>query len=99
MRSFFAVLICAYFSSVAPPAIAGGLYVAEFATPSMGTAGAGSTALGADASSALHNPATMTRLDSHQLNLGLAPGASFVKFDQDSATPVPGSTTAAIRGA
>jgi long-chain fatty acid transport protein len=73
-------------------ASAGGLYVSEFATPSMGTAGAGALARGADASSALHNPATMTRLDSHQINMGLAPGASIVKFDPDSDTPVSGSS-------
>ena len=73
------------------PANAGGLYTSEFATPSMGTAGAGSLALGADATSVFHNSATMTRLDSHQLNLGLAPGASNVKFDQSSTTPVTGN--------
>jgi long-chain fatty acid transport protein len=73
------------------PAGAGGLYVAEFATPSMNTAGAGAAAWANDASTALHNPAGMTRLDSHQINMGLAPGAAQVKFDQDSDTPVAGN--------
>jgi long-subunit fatty acid transport protein len=46
------------------PAVAGGLYLNEFATPSMGTAGAGAEALADDASTnfAFHNPAGMTRL-------------------------------------
>jgi len=56
----------------------------------MGTAGAGATALGADASTSFHNPAAMTRLDSHQLNIGLAPAVSIVKFDKASTTPVSG---------
>ncbi len=41
------------------PAAAGGLYLNEFATPSMGTAGAGQEAWANDASTnfAFHNPA------------------------------------------
>ncbi len=69
-----------------PPVAAGGLYVSEFATSDMGAAGAGALARGEDAASAVANPSTMTRLDSHQLNLGLAPGASIVKFDKDTGT-------------
>ena len=72
------------------PAGAGGLYAGEFATVDMGAAGAGATARGGDASTALLNPAGMTRLDSHQLNTGLAPGFSVVKFDADSDTPIAG---------
>jgi long-chain fatty acid transport protein len=51
---------------------AGGLYLNEFATPSMGTAGAGQEAYAHDASTnfALHNPAGMTRLDGNQVSLG-----------------------------
>ncbi len=70
--------------ALALPAAAGGLYVGEFATSDMGAAGSGRLARGDDASSAIGNPATMTLLDSHQLNLGIAPGAGLVRFDQDS---------------
>ena len=41
---------------------AGGLYLTEFGTPSLGTAGAGAPAGTDDASTATHNPAAMTRL-------------------------------------
>ena len=43
-------------------AFAGGLYISEFGTPSMGVAAAGSQAVASDASTAFHNPAGMTRL-------------------------------------
>ena len=74
------------------PAAAGGLYVSEFATSDMGAAGSGVLAGGAPGSGATTlNPAVMTLLDSHQLHLGMAPGVSIVKFDQDSDTPVAGN--------
>jgi long-chain fatty acid transport protein len=66
---------------------AGGLYVTDFGTASMGTASAGANAKADDASTVLHNAAGMTRLDDHQLSLGLAPGWATVKFDSD----LPGS--------
>jgi len=66
---------------------AGGIYVPTFGTPSMGTAGAGAQAIADDASTAIHNPAGMTRLDDHQLVGGLAPGFGRVKFDADGDTP------------
>jgi long-chain fatty acid transport protein len=80
------------------PSSAGGLYVSEFGTVEMGAAGSGRTARGEDASSAFGNPATMTRLDSHQLNLGLAPGVSIVRFDQDSTSPGIGSNNGGDQG-
>ena len=46
---------------------AGGLFVSEFGTPTLGTAGAGAPAGTDGASTAIHNPAAMTRLDEHQL--------------------------------
>jgi long-chain fatty acid transport protein len=51
--------------SVFPTATAraGGLYLNEFATPSMGTAGAGAQAWADNASTAFFNPAGMTQLD------------------------------------
>ena len=75
----------------AEPALAGGLYLGEFATPSTGTANAGAGALGRDASTALHNPAAMTELEEHQVLLGLAPGFAEIEFDSDSDTPVAGN--------
>ena len=53
-------------------ALAGGLYLNEFATPSMGTAGAGQQAFANDASTnfAFHNPAGMTRIEGNELSLG-----------------------------
>jgi long-chain fatty acid transport protein len=74
----------------ASAAHAGGLYLSEFGTPSMGTAGAGALAVASDASTALHNPAGMTRLDEHQLMLSVAPGIAVTKFDPAKDTPVPG---------
>ena len=41
---------------------AGGLYLNEFGTPSMGVAGAGASAVASDASTSFHNPAGMTRI-------------------------------------
>ncbi len=54
---------------------AGGFYVNELGTPSMGTAGAGANARADDASTAFHGPAGMTRLGEHQLMLGVAPSS------------------------
>jgi long-chain fatty acid transport protein len=56
----------------------------------MGTAGAGASAIASDASTVLHNPAGMTRLDEHQLMLSAAPGIAVVEFDPAQDTPVPG---------
>jgi long-chain fatty acid transport protein len=55
-------------------ALAGGLYLQEFATTDMGTASAGR-------GTTIHNPAGMTRLKGHQLFGGLGPGAGTTKFD------------------
>ncbi len=70
--------------------IAGGLYVNEFGTPSMGTAAAGANAVAADASTSLHNPAGMTRIKGNQI---MGTGGflySRIEFDPDSDTPIPG---------
>lgn len=77
--------------ALAEPARAGGMYVSEFGTPSLGTAGAGAAAGIDGASTAIHNPAAMTRLDEHQIAVGSALAFSFVEFDPDSGTPVAGS--------
>ena len=72
---------------VATEAMTGGLYVNEFGTSSMGVAGAGANARANDASTALHNPAGMTRLDDHQFMGGLAAGFSEIRFKSDPDTP------------
>ena len=72
---------------LAGPSLAGGLYVPTFGGPSQGTASAGVNAIAQDASTAYANPAGMTRLDSHQTLMGLAPGFATVKFDGDDDTP------------
>jgi long-chain fatty acid transport protein len=84
------VLVCALVLASAP-ALAGGLYVSEFATPDTGTANAGAIARGSDATTSVTNTAAMTRLDDHQLMLGFAPGFMVVEFDPDPATPTGGN--------
>jgi long-chain fatty acid transport protein len=71
---------------------AGGLYLNEFATPSMGVAGAGQEAYANDASTnfAFHNPAGMARLEGNQLSLGIGLLNGTTKFDADSNTPFSG---------
>jgi long-chain fatty acid transport protein len=71
---------------LAGSAQAGGLYVSTFGTSSMGAASAGANAVAEDASTVFHNPAGMTRLDDHQVSVGLAPGFSMVEFDADAQT-------------
>ncbi len=77
----------------AGPTWAGGLYLNEFATPSMGVAGAGAEAVASDASTsfALHNPAGMTRLEDNQFMLGAGFLVGNVEFDPDPNTPIPGN--------
>jgi long-chain fatty acid transport protein len=69
---------------------AGGLYINEFGTPSMGVAGAGANAVASDASTSFHNPAGMTRINGNEL-MGTA-GLLYatVKFDPDADTPITG---------
>ncbi len=70
--------------------IAGGLYINEFGTPSMGVAGAGANAVASDASTSFHNAAGMTRIKGKEL---MGTGGllyATVKFDPDSDTPISG---------
>jgi long-subunit fatty acid transport protein len=69
---------------------AGGLYITEFGTPSTGVANAGAVAVGKDASTAWHNPASMTRLSGTQAMGTAGLLIPNVRFDPDSDTPVPG---------
>jgi long-chain fatty acid transport protein len=71
-------------------AIAGGLYINEFGTSAMGTAGAGAHAYANDASTAFHNPAGMTRIEGRQLSAGAGLILGKVKFDPDADTPIDG---------
>jgi len=69
---------------------AGGLYLNEFGTPSMGVAGAGANAVADDASTSFHNAAGMTRIKGKEL---MGTGGllyATVKFDPDSDTPISG---------
>ena len=76
---------------VASPSRAGGLYLSSFGTPSMGTASAGANAVAHDASTAFQNSAGMTRLDDHELLIGLAPGFAKVEFRQSADSPLIGA--------
>ena len=69
---------------------AGGLYLNEFATPVMGNAGAGSAAEAADASTAFHNPAGMTRVNQKQFMLGFGSFYSDIRFQSDGGVPITG---------
>ncbi len=73
------------------PAQAGGLYINEFATASMGAAGAGAQAIANDASTAFHNPAGMTHLEGSALSLGAGLGVVQTEFDPADDTPIPGN--------
>jgi len=82
------VSLCAFFglTLLTGGAQAGGLYLQEFGTSSMGTAGAGRHAYASDGGTVLHNPAGMTRLEGHTVFAGFGAGGSTIKFDKtDSA--------------
>ncbi len=87
--SFLGLILVASGSSIAG---AGGLYLNEFATPSMGVAGAGAEAVANDASTnfAFHNPAGMTRLEGNSVSLGAGLLVGETEFDTDSDTPFAG---------
>jgi long-chain fatty acid transport protein len=70
--------------------IAGGLYLNEFGTPSMGVAGAGANAVASDASTSFHNPAGMTRIKGNQLMGTAGVLKATVKFDPDADTLIDG---------
>ncbi|MBW2338085.1 MAG: outer membrane protein transport protein [Deltaproteobacteria bacterium] len=69
---------------------AGGLYLNEFGTPSMGVAGAGASAVASDASTSFHNPAGMTRIKGNELMGTAGLLNATVEFDPDANTPVSG---------
>jgi long-chain fatty acid transport protein len=71
--------------------LAGGLYLSEFGTPSMGVASAGANAVADDASTSFHNAAGMTRIKGKEFMGAGGLIYSTVKFDPDSDTPVAGN--------
>ena len=88
MRSIFRYMVIAtcivlLFSGSAWGA---GLWAYELATPDMGTASAGRGATAADASTALFNPAGMTKLDRSQLLAGVQGVWLNTEFDVDAST-------------
>jgi len=90
-RIFVVFAVCTIFVILPfTTAIAGGLYLNEFGTSSMGTAGAGAQAYANDASTAFHNPAGMTRIDGRQFAAAAGLIYADVKFNPDADTPIPG---------
>lgn len=89
-RNFFTGIYVLILLSLTLPTWAGGLYISEFGTPSMGVASAGAQAVASDASTAFHNPAGMTRIAGKELMLTGGALYSNVKFDPDSNTPIQG---------
>ncbi|UCD31355.1 MAG: outer membrane protein transport protein [Desulfobacterales bacterium] len=75
---------------LAAPSWAGGLYIQEFATPSLGSANAGAEAWADNASTSFFNSAGMTRLDGKELMLGAGLIYADIKFDPAPDTPVTG---------
>jgi long-chain fatty acid transport protein len=69
---------------------AGGLWIYEFGAPAQGRASAGAQAGVDDASAALYNPASMTRLEGHQLQAGLQVISAEAEFDTSRSSPVNG---------
>jgi long-chain fatty acid transport protein len=71
---------------------AGGLYISEFMTPDMGTAGAGREAYASDATTASGaiNPAGMSRLEGSEIAVGAGVLIGRTEFDADAATPFAG---------
>ncbi|UCG06937.1 MAG: outer membrane protein transport protein [Desulfobacterales bacterium] len=88
--SCFLFPVCMILVGFIGTARAGGLYISEFGTPSMGVASAGAQAVASDASTSFHNPAGMTRLNGQELMVTGGLIYSTVKFDPDSDTPIAG---------
>ena len=89
--AFRIVILCCLVSAALTTSVqAGGLYLHEYGTPSMGTAGAGSPAWGDDASTVFHNPAGMTRVQGKELMVTGMLVKSRVKFDTSFVAPVIG---------
>lgn len=79
---FFTVLLSVVFAARAGVLWAGGIYIQEFGTPSMGVASAGAEAVCKDASTSFHNPAGMTRLEGNELMLTVGILDAGVEFEE-----------------
>ena len=84
------LIICTALALCVVSSWAGGLYLNEYATPSMGVSGAGAQAVATDASTAFHNPAGMTRVEGNEVMFGAGVLNSDIKFDPSIKTPVAG---------
>lgn len=73
------------------PALAGGFFLYEIATPDMGLASAGYAARAQDASTVFTNPAGMTLLDHSQLLAGIQPLYGHLNFAADASTTTRGT--------
>jgi len=92
INATFVLFIIALVASFSGKAFAGGLYLNEFGTPSMGTAGAGSAAVANDASTAFHNPAGMTRIQGSEMMATAGFLYADIRFDPDADTPIDGGS-------
>jgi long-chain fatty acid transport protein len=86
----FLVFLLVLFIVIPCISTAGGLYINEFGTPSMGVAGAGTNAVASDASTSFHNPAGMTRIKGKEFMGAGGLIYSTVRFDPDDNTPIAG---------
>ncbi len=84
------VLLVAMAQCVASPAWAGGLWMYERGTPEVGTANAGVAARAEDASTAVSNPAGMTRLEKPEVMIGIQPIVMDIHFSPNSRTTTTG---------
>ena len=78
----------AFFLLIPAVSLAGGLYINEFGTPSMGVAGA--NAVADDASTSFHNAAGMTRIEGKELMGTGGVLYSTATFEPDNDTPILG---------
>ena len=89
-RHYFVALFAILFLASPSVSTAGGLWLNEFGTPSMGVAGAGASSVASDASTSFHNPAGMTRIKGNELMGTAGLLNATVEFDPDANTPVSG---------
>jgi long-chain fatty acid transport protein len=89
-NKMFALVLLGLLSFTSTPVFGGGLWLYEVGSPDVGTANAGMAARAEDASTALNNPAGMTRLEKPQLLAGLQPILLDIQFAPNGATTTTG---------
>jgi long-chain fatty acid transport protein len=87
-----ALVVTVLSQGVALPAWASGIWMYEHGTPEVGTANAGVAARAQDASTAMSNPAGMTRLERPEVMLGIQPIIMDVHFRPNASTTNTGPT-------